>query len=154
MAESFFAFFMLGIALFLLYDILRLWRILVGSAVLSFIADILWWATAAFACFSLLLGYFDGAVRVIPIIICGVGFALGYFTLGRVTKPIWVKITKPVRRLFLSVKKKLQKFNKKVKKVLQSPFNILYNKLYIHRKPFRRKGVKKQDGSYSKSKEV
>lgn len=143
MAESLFPFLLLGIALFLLYDLLRLWRMLTGSAVLSFIADILWWAAAAFACFSFLLAYFDGKVRVLPLIICGLGFAASYFTLGRVTKSVWEKLAKPIRRLFSSLRKKVQKVNKKVKKVLQSPFSILYNKLNIHRKSLRRKGAEK-----------
>lgn len=143
MAESLFPFLLLGIALFLLYDLLRLWRMLTGSAVLSFIADILWWAAAAFACFSLLLAYFDGEVRVLPLLVCGLGFAASYFTLGRVTKSVWEKLAKPIRRLFSSLRKKVQKVNKKVKKVLQSPFNILYNKLNIHRKSLRRKGAEK-----------
>lgn len=143
MAESLFAFLLLGIALFLLYDLLRLWRLLTGSVVLSFIADILWWITAAFACFSFLLAYFDGAVRVLPLLACGAGFAAGYFTLGRVTKPLWVKLSKPIRAFFSSLRKKVQKVNKKVKKVLQSPFSILYNKLYIHRKSLRRDDAEK-----------
>lgn len=137
MAEALFAFFLLGMVLFLFYDLLRFLRVLSASAVFAFFSDLLWWIAAAFACFSLLLVYFDGRIRVLCLLVCGAGFAGAYFTLGSVTRAIWYRIAHPLHKCIAKMKKKGQKVNKKVKKVLQLPFKLLYNKFSVFRKKSR-----------------
>lgn len=134
MAEALFAFFLLGMVLFLLYDFLRLFRVLFASAVFAFFADVLWWLVVAFACFSLLLVFFDGKIRALCLLVCGAGFAGAYFTLGTVTARLWKRIALPIQKYSAKWRKKGQKNNKKVKKVLQLPFKLLYNDLNVFKK--------------------
>ena len=85
MVKALWAFFLLGLALFFFYDVLRFWRSVWGSGRATFLADVLWWLVAAFSCYTLFLAYTDGVIRALCLVVCGGGFACGYFTLGTLT---------------------------------------------------------------------
>lgn len=91
MVKALWAFFLLGLALFLLYDVLRFWRSVWGSGRATFLADVLWWLVAAFSCYTLFLAYTDGVIRALCLVVCGGGFACGYFTLGTLTGHLWAR---------------------------------------------------------------
>ena len=79
MVKALLAFFLLGLALFLLYDVLRFWRSVWGSRRATFLADVLWWLVAAFSCYTLFLAYTDGVIRALCLVVCGGGFACGFY---------------------------------------------------------------------------
>ena len=65
MVKALWAFFLLGLALFFFYDVLRFWRSVWGSRRATFLADVLWWLVAAFSCYTLFLAYTDGVIRAL-----------------------------------------------------------------------------------------
>ena len=139
MVKALWAFFLLGVALFFFYDVLRFWRSVWGSRRATFLADVLWWLVAAFSCYTLFLAYTDGVIRALCLVVCGGGFACGYFTLGTLTGHLWARLGKRLagKRNNRRKKRKIQK--EKEKKLLQSPYNILYNKLNARKRKRKRK---------------
>ena len=133
MAKALFAFFLLGLALFLLYDVLRFWRSVRGSRSAAFFADMLWWLVAAFSCYTLFLAYTGGVIRTLCLAVCGGGFACGYFTLGTLTGHLWARLGERLARKRKNRRKKRKILQEKAKKLLQSPYNILYNKLHARK---------------------
>lgn len=142
MAESLFYFFLLGGAMFLIYDLFRLLRLLFVRVWIAFFLDFFWWVAFAFSFFSFLLVFSNGAIRSVYLIACILGFLALYFTLGTLTKQLWLKIGAGLRR-------KLKVFCAKVKKVLQLPWKLLYNKIDNFKKKRRLK--KSSDENASKS---
>lgn len=139
MVKALLAFFLLGKALFLLYDVLRFWRSVWGSRRATFLADVLWWLVAAFSCYTLFLAYTDGVIRALCLLVCGGGFACGYFTLGTLTGHLWARLGKRLAGKRNHRRKKRKILQEKAKKLLQSPYNILYNKLSARKRKRKRK---------------
>lgn len=139
MGKALLAFFLLGPALFLLYDVLRFWRSLWGSRRATFFADMLWWLVAAFSCYTLFLAYTGGVIRALCLVVCGGGFACGYFTLGTLTGHLWARLEERLADKRKKRRKKRKILQEKAKKLLQSPYNILYNKLNARKRKRKRK---------------
>lgn len=125
--KALFAFFLLGLALFLLYDLLRFLRSICDSAGVTFALDVLWCLVAAFCCFTLYLGYTDGVIRMLCLWVCAGGFGCGYFTLGTLTSTLWASIQKRSVAKRKKRRKKREIRQEKMKKLLHSPNSILYN---------------------------
>ena len=130
MVNALWAFFLLGLALFFFYDVLRFWRSVWGSGRATFLADVLWWLVAAFSCYTLFLAYTDGVIRALCLVVCGGGFVCGYFTLGTLTGHLWARLGERLAGKILQ---------EKAKKLLQSPYNILYNILNARKRKRKRK---------------
>lgn len=113
MAENIFYAVLTGGALGLLFDFLRLPRLIFND---KFFFDFLFWIVSAFTVFCYLLIFNNGSIRMIYLLFILLGFLLVLFTLGYVTKP-----------LHIAIAKKLKKWAKSFKKVLQKLYNILYN---------------------------
>lgn len=111
MVKALLAFFLLGVALFFFYDVLRFWRSVWGSGRATFLADVLWWLVAAFSCYTLFLAYTDGVIRALCLVVCGGGFACGYFTLGTLTGHLWARLGERLadKRKKRRKKRKIQK---------------------------------------------
>lgn len=139
MVKALFAFFLLGTALFLLYDVLRLWRSVRVSRQAALFTDLLWWLVAAFGCYTLFLAYTDGVIRILCLVVCGGGFACGYFTLGTLTGHLWAQLGARMVCKRKKRRKKRKNRQEKAKKLLQSPYNILYNKLSVLKRRRKRK---------------
>ncbi|MDE6862781.1 MAG: spore cortex biosynthesis protein YabQ [Eubacterium sp.] len=114
MAENIFYAVLAGGALGLLFDFLRLPRLIFND---KFFFDFLFWIISAFTVFCYLLIFNSGGIRMIYLFFILVGFLLVLFTLGYVTKP-----------LHMAIAEKLKKWSKSLKKVLQKLYNIYYNK--------------------------
>ncbi len=128
MVKALFAFFLLGLGLFLFYDVLRFWRSVRRSSWVAFIADWLWWFVTAFSSYTLFLAYTNGVIRTLCLVACGCGFSCGYFTLGTLTGHLWARLGERLVRKRKKRRKKRKILQEKAKKLLQSPYNILYNK--------------------------
>lgn len=115
MAENIFYAVLAGGALGLLFDFLRLPRLIFND---KFFFDFLFWIISAFTVFCYLLIFNSGGIRMIYLLFILLGFLLVLFTLGYVTKPIHTAIAK-----------KLKKWAKSLKKVLQKLYSIYYNKI-------------------------
>lgn len=139
MVNALWAFFLLGLALFFFYDVLRFWRSVWGSGRATFLADVLWWLVAAFSCYTLFLAYTDGVIRALCLVVCGGGFACGYFTLGTLTGHLWARLGERLAGKRNNRRKKRKILQEKAKKLLQSPYNILYNKLSARKRKRKRK---------------
>lgn len=139
MVKALWAFFLLGMALFFFYDVLRFWRSLWGSRRATFLADVLWWLVAAFSCYTLFLAYTDGVIRALCLVVCGGGFVCGYFTLGTLTGHLWARLGERLAGKRNHRRKKRKILQEKAKKLLQSPYNILYNKLNARKRKQKRK---------------
>ncbi len=139
MVKALWAFFLLGLALFFFYDVLRFWRSVWGSGRATFLADVLWWLVAAFSCYTLFLAYTDGVIRALCLVVCGGGFACGYFTLGTLTGHLWARLEERLANKRKKRRKKRKILQEKAKKLLQSPYNILYNKLNARKRKRKRK---------------
>ena len=139
MVKALLAFFLLGLALFFFYDVLRFWRSVWGSRRATFLADVLWWLVAAFSCYTLFLAYTDGVIRALCLAVCGGGFACGYFTLGTLTGHLWARLGERLADKRNNRRKKRKILQEKAKKLLQSPYNILYNKLNARKRKRKRK---------------
>lgn len=120
MGEAFFYAVLLGAALGLLFDFFRLPRLVLND---KFFFDFLFWIISAVAVFCYYLIFSSGAIRMLNFILILVGFLLYTFTLGYVTKPIEIKLSK-------KIKIQLKNVAKSFKKVLQSIYNIYYN-IYV-----------------------
>lgn len=141
MGKALFAFFLLGLALFLFYDALRFWRSVRGSQRTVFFADMLWWLVAAFSSYTLFLAYTDGVIRGLCLLACGGGFGGGYWTLGTLTGRLWERLGQRLAGKRKKRRKKRKILQEKAKKLLQSPYNILYNKLSAHKRHRKRNRV-------------
>ena len=139
MVKALVAFFTLGAGLFLLYDALRLWRSAWGNRVAVFFADMLWWLVAAFACYSLFLAYTDGVIRALCLVACVGGFSCCYVTLVTLSGHLWAKLGERMAHKRKKRRKKRKNRKEKAKKLLQSTYNILYNKLSILKRDWKRK---------------
>ena len=118
MVKALWAFFLLGLALFFFYDVLRFWRSVWGSRRATFLADVLWWLVAAFSCYTLFLAYTDGVIRALCLTVCGGGFACGYFTLGTLTGHLWARLGKRLAGKRNNRRKKRKILQEKAKKLL------------------------------------
>ena len=112
MVKALWAFFLLGLALFFFYDVLRFWRSVWGSGRATFLADVLWWLVAAFSCYTLFFAY---------------------------TGHLWARLGKRLAGKRNNRRKKRKILQEKAKKLLQSPYNILYNKLNARKRKRKRK---------------
>jgi|GEM_PF-3873582 len=125
MVKALWAFFLLGVALFFFYDVLRFWRSVWGSRRATFLADVLWWLVAAFSCYTLFLAYTDGVIRALCLVVCGGGFACGYFTLGTLTGHLWARLGKRLAGKRNNRRKKRKILQEKAKKLLSADENHL-----------------------------
>lgn len=101
-----------GVALGVWYDLFRLLRLLLKPPVWRvFLADVLFFATAAVWTQLAALPICQGAVRPVHLAAMAVGFAVYYHTVGRVMYGIARQILGLVRRIF---KKVLQNFKKRL----------------------------------------
>lgn len=88
--------FALGIALMLIYDVIRFFRIVVGHGFwLVFIEDIIFWVIASGAIFALLFLENGGRIRFYAMAAVSVGMLLWYLIVGkRWQRFLYPKITK------------------------------------------------------------
>ncbi|MFR3396598.1 MAG: spore cortex biosynthesis protein YabQ [Acutalibacteraceae bacterium] len=126
MVKALWAFFLLGVALFFFYDVLRFWRSVWGSRRATFLADVLWWLVAAFSCYTLFLAYTDGVIRALCLVVCGGGFACGYFTLGTLTGHLWARLGKRLAGKRNNRRKKTENPARKSKKNYCNPHIVYY----------------------------
>lgn len=122
MAEAFFYAVVCGLALGIIYDLMRFLRLLFKDC---FFVDFFFWIFSSFFVFSYLLVFSQGEIRTVYFIFILSGFILVYFTLGRFTKPLQKKIAEKIRIRCKSLKKQLQ-----------NTLNVLYNKLKVRNKTF------------------
>lgn len=101
---------------------------------LSFVLDFVWWLVFVFSFFSFLLVFSEGSMRSVYLLASFVGFFAFYLTLGVFTKNLWLKMMPAIRRKCRKIRKKIHSIYKKVKKVLQLPWQVLYNKRSIRKK--------------------
>lgn len=119
MAENYFYAVVLGLALGVLLDIFRLFRLMIND---KFFFDFVYWIISALCVFCYLLIFNNGEVRVIYILLIFFATVFYILTIGSVTKNA---------EIFIS--KKIRSFVKKVKKQLKSIYNLYYNK-WVKRK--------------------
>ena len=91
---------------------------------------ITWWWVGRFT---------DGVIRALCLVVCGGGFACGYFTLGTLTGHLWARLGERLAGKRNNRRKKRKILQEKAKKLLQSPYNILYNKLNARKRKRKRK---------------
>lgn len=115
MAESLFYAVIVGMALALLYDFFRFFRLVFND---RFFLDFIFWIISAMVTFCYLLIFNNGEIRAIYFVLIFVGFASITLCLGYVSKPIQQKLAK-------KIKIRLKSF----KKVLQNRCIIYYNKI-------------------------
>lgn len=120
MGESLFYAVFVGAALGVLYDFLRLLRLVFND---KFFLDFLFWLVSSIIVFCYFLIFNSGALRMIYFVVILIGFLLYIFTLGYATKQLEAKLAKKLRLCLKKVKKRLKSF----KKVLQSKSIIYYN---------------------------
>lgn len=119
MAENYFYAVVLGLALGVLLDIFRLFRLMIND---KFFFDFVYWIISALCVFCYLLIFNNGEVRVIYILLIFFATVFYILTIGSVTKNAEIFISKNIRS-----------FVKKVKKQLKSIYNLYYNK-WVKRK--------------------
>lgn len=121
----FFAAFLLGLCLGLLYEAFRFLRMIFSSRHGVFFLDFLYVLIFGLSTIFLSMAYSDGSVRYFTLIgeICGV-FVIRY-TLGRFTSRIFPKVLKLSGKII----KIVTEFAAKIaKKLLQPVVSLLYNK--------------------------
>ena len=131
--EALFYAVLVGACLGLLFDILRLPRLVFND---RFFFDFLFWTVSAVVVFCYYLIFNSGAIRMINLLFIFAGFLLYTFTLGYATKPIEIKLSSRIKAGL----KKLKNVFKSFKKVLQSAYSIYYNKYAQIKNAFSRKG--------------
>lgn len=119
MAENYFYAVVLGLALGVLLDIFRLFRLMIND---KFFFDFFYWIISALCVFCYLLIFNNGEVRIIYILLIFSATVFYILTVGSLTKNA---------EIFIS--KKLRAFVKKVKKQLKSIYKLYYNK-WVKRK--------------------
>ncbi len=125
MLNSAFYFFILGLALGVIYDAFRFLRLLFNNKAVSFVIDFVFCAAFALSFFILLLGFNNGIVRVLYFTPLFFGFFLYVFT---IMSTHCQKQRKAARLLRISAKK----FSKKLKKSLLFIWQMYYNKFVKH----------------------
>lgn len=115
MAESLFYAVIVGMALALLYDFFRFFRLVFND---KFFLDFIFWMISAVVTFCYLLIFNNGEIRVLYFILIFVGFVAVTLCLSCISKPVQQKLAK-------KIKIRLKSF----KKVLQNRCTIYYNKL-------------------------
>ena len=138
----------MGVALCLFYDLLRIFRLAVPPGkILAFFEDVLWFFVAAVVTYLVCLAKCNGEVRSYVLIGEGVGFLLCRLTVSRgimtAAKPSIRAVKKLARRLknailrfftpiISGLTEKIQKIlhetRKKEKKHLQTRARLLYNR--------------------------
>lgn len=121
MGEALFYAFFLGLGFAVFYDLLRLFRLLFGTAL---VFDLIFWIVCAIVSFSYLLIFNNGEIRWMYFAALLAGFFLYFLLFGKITLLLEKRIAK-------KVKIRLKKF----KKVLQLPSVIYYNIKAKLRKP-------------------
>lgn len=106
MAENIFYAVLAGGALGLLFDFLRLPRLIFND---RFFFDFLFWIISAFTVFCYLLIFNSGAIRMIYLFFILLGFLLVLFTLGYVTKPLQQRIAEKLKKWFKKFQKSVAK---------------------------------------------
>lgn len=120
MGEALFYAVLVGGALGVFYDFLRLFRLALND---KFFLDFIFWLVSSIVVFCYFLIFNSGALRMINFLAIFIGFLLYIFTLGYATKQLETKLAKKLRLSLRKVKKRLKSF----KKVLQSKLVIYYN---------------------------
>ena len=143
MGESLFYAVLVGAALGLFYDFLRLFRLVLND---KFVLDFFFWLVSSIVVFCYFLIFNSGALRMINFIAVFIGFLLYIFTLGYATKQLETKLAKKLRLGLKKMKKRLKSF----KKVLQSKRIIYYNIIANMKKHFSRKS---KDDSHERENE-
>lgn len=125
MPEIFAVFFLSGIIIGIVYDLLSFLRFVFRGRVLVFILDFLFFVVFSFAFFIPLLAYNNGSVRVMYFTVYSAGFLLYLASVYRLTLGFKRQTADFLRGLF---KKALKSF----KKVLQFIKRLYYNKFVKH----------------------
>lgn len=163
---------LLGGALGVCYDIFRILRIaFVPGKIAIFIQDILFAAVSLLSLFLFCQATTDGSIRLFVLIGATAGFALYYVTIGVLIfktatviinaikrllaflfrvfvapfKKTFQFIYKLFRPLLSPVNRLIKNFIKKIKKLLRSSANSLYNRIKIKGKKSKRKNVKNKN---------
>lgn len=113
MAERCFYAVVLGLALGLLLDIFRFFRLTVND---KFFFDFFYWIISAICVFCYMIIFNNGEIRAGYILLIFVAVVFYILTIGSVTKKVEVNVTK-----------KLKSVAKKIKKQLKSLYNLYYN---------------------------
>ncbi len=120
MLSSVLYFFILGVALGVVYDAFRFIRLLFGNKAVSFAVDFIFCIISAFSFFILLLGFNNGSVRALYFTSAFFGFFLYVFTVMSIH-------CQKQRKVALSLRISAKKFYKKLKKSLQFICGLYYN---------------------------
>lgn len=138
MAEPLFYAVLLGVLIGVLFDILRLPRLVFRD---KFFFDFLFWIISAIAVFCYLLIFNNGDIRAIFLLFIAMGFLLVTFTLGYVSMPVQKRLADKIRKSLKSLKKVLQKLHNMY-------YNIKAKKRLTEKKKL--KGVKNGKGKRKK----
>ena len=119
---SFFYAVAMGLVFGVIYDVFRLFRVFTkGRTAAVFIEDILFWTVCAFICYSFMLIFTHGTVRIYVVLAAMSGFYVYQKTVGKLTALLFRCLYKPVFLLKKSLKRIFAKIiSKNTKKLEQN----------------------------------
>lgn len=120
MAENCLYAVVLGLALGLLLDIFRFYRLTFND---KFFFDFFYWIISAICIFCYMIIFNNGEIRTGYVLLIFAAIVLYILTIGSLTKKAEICVTK-----------KLKSIVKKIKKQLKSLFNLYYNNREIRKK--------------------
>lgn len=137
MGKELLVFFLLGIALAVLYDVFTFFRFLFPQKACCFIIDFLYFVPAAVLTFIFLLAYNNGQSRSVYYAVMLCGFLLYILSFYRLTRVLWKALCGIIHRVFSFLWKR-------IKKLLQFARRMYYN---IFVQPLKRRNKSKAGNS-------
>ena len=157
-SNSFLLSFLLGVSLWLFYEIFKLFRALFNiRGLMLFIFDLLFMIISSITTYFFALAFLNGSVRVFIVFGISLSFFITHFTIGKYFDKLLIKLICVFKKFFNKI---INLFKKIIKKLLKILYNILYNMfekickfVSFFKNVFKLHNLNKKGNKYGKQKE-
>lgn len=157
-SNSFLLSFLLGVSLWLFYEIFKLFRALFNiRGLMLFIFDLLFMIISSITTYLFALAFLNGSVRVFIVFGISLSFFITHFTIGKYFDKLLIKLICVFKKFFNKI---INLFKKIIKKLLKILYNVLYNMfekickfVSFFKNVFKLHNLNKKGNKYGKQKE-